>query len=83
LQFQKPHLNINLTKYLLPEEILDYFEIVTDKIQNDQVHFYLEKKNILPQEHQSEIAQSKGFTIEIIVEGFSFKRQTRITSLKT
>ena len=38
-------MNIDLAKYFLPDGILEYFEIVDDKIQNDQVHFYLEEKN--------------------------------------
>jgi hypothetical protein len=49
-------LNIDLAKYLLPEGILDYFDIVDDKIQDDRVRFYLEEKNILPKKHQSDTA---------------------------
>ena len=75
-------MNINLAKYFLPEGILDYFEIVDDKIQNDQVHFYLEEKNILPQEYQSEIAQSKGFSPEITVEDFPLRGKPVLLQIK-
>jgi hypothetical protein len=66
-------LNKDLAKYLLPKGILDYFEIVADTIENDRVHFYLEEKNILPEEFQSEKSQSKGFSLEITVEDFPLR----------
>ncbi len=79
---KKDDLNIDLAKYFLPEGILGYFEIVGDSIQNDQVHFYLEEKNILPQEHQSKIAQSKGFSPEITVEDFPLRGKPVLLHIK-
>tara|TARA_B100000809_G_C15139536_1_gene532443 strand:+ start:8259 stop:8546 length:288 start_codon:yes stop_codon:yes gene_type:complete len=64
---KKDVLNIDLAKYFLPDGILDYFEIVADTLANERVHFYLEEKNILPKEYESEVAQSKGFSPEITV----------------
>ncbi|MCD8413598.1 hypothetical protein [Tenacibaculum finnmarkense] len=66
-------MNIALAKYFLSEGILDYFDIVSDKIENDQVHFYLEERNLLPKEYESEIAQSKGFSPEITVKDFPLR----------
>ena len=66
-------MNKDLAQYLLPEGILDYFEIVKDETQNDRVHFYLEEKNILPEEYESEKSQSKGFSPEITVEDFPLR----------
>lgn len=65
LNYRLQTLDINLAKYLLPEGLLDYFDIVSDKIENEKVHFYLEEKNILPDEYKSEKAKSKGFIPEI------------------
>ena len=75
-------MNKYLAKYFLPEGILDYFEIVGDKIQDEQVHFYLEEKNILPREYQSEIAQSKGFSPEITVEDFPLRGKSLLLHIK-
>jgi hypothetical protein len=75
-------LNKDLAKYLLPKGILDYFEIVDDTIENDRVHFYLEEKNILPQEYQSKIAQSKGFSPEIRVEDFPLRGKPVLLHIK-
>ncbi len=48
-------MNIELARYLLPEDLLEYFDIVSDKSTSGETHFYLEEKNILPQKYQSEI----------------------------
>ncbi len=75
-------MNIALAKYFLPEGILHYFDIVEDKIENDQVHFYLEERNILPKEYESEIAQSKGFLPEITVEDFPLRGKSVLLHIK-
>ena len=75
-------MNIDLAKYFLPSGILDYFDIVDDKIANDQVHFYLEEKNIVPEEHQSETAQSKGFSPEITIEDFPLRGKSVLLHIK-
>jgi len=69
-------LNKDLAQYLLPDGLLDYFEIVKDETQNDRVHFYLEERNIIPQKYQSEQSQSKGFALEITVEDFTLRGKT-------
>ncbi|MBE7653316.1 ISAon1 family transposase N-terminal region protein [Tenacibaculum finnmarkense] len=75
-------MNIALAKYFLPEGILDYFDIISDKIENDQVHFYLEERNMLPKEYKSEIAQSKGFLPEITVEDFPLRGKCVLLHIK-
>ncbi|WP_026837011.1 hypothetical protein [Gillisia sp. JM1] len=71
-----------LARYLLPEGILEYFEIISHKSSTDKVHFYLEEKNILPKEHHSEIAQSKGFLPEITVEDFPLRGKSVLLHIK-
>jgi len=75
-------LDIELVRYLLPEGVLDYFEIVDDKLSEGKVHFYLEEKNLLPEEHQSKIAQSKGFLPEITVEDFPLRGKSVLLHIK-
>ncbi len=66
-------LNKDLAQYLLPDRILDYFEIVKDEIQNKRVHFYLEESYMLSEEYQLEKLQSKSFSHEITVEDFPLR----------
>jgi len=75
-------LDIELARYLLPEGVLDYFEIVGHKSSEGKIHFYLEEKNVLPKEHQSEIAQSKGFLPEITVEDFPLRGKSVLLHIK-
>ena len=71
-----------LAQYLLPDGLLDYFEIVKDETQNDRVHFYLEERNIVPEEYQSERSQSKGFSPEITVEDFPLRGKPVLLHIK-
>lgn len=75
-------MDIALAKYFLPEGLLDYFDIVSHKMENEKVHFYLEEKNILPEEFKSERAKSKGFIPEITVEDFPLRGKSVLLHIK-
>ena len=66
-------MNLELIEYLFPEGVLEYFDITSHKTQGDQVHFFLEEKNILPDEYKTHRAKSKGFSPEIRVEDFPLR----------
>jgi len=75
-------LDLELAKYFFPKGLLDYFDIVSHTTIEDQVHFYLEEKNILPVEYKEEIARSKGFTPEITVEDFPLRGKPVLLHIK-
>ncbi|PCI31793.1 MAG: transposase [Flavobacteriaceae bacterium] len=75
-------MNPELAKYFLPEGLLDYFNIVNDTVNNDKIHFYLEEKNIIPDEYKTKKAQSKGFTPEITVEDFPLRGKSVLLHIK-
>ena len=75
-------MNKDLAQYLLPDGLLDYFEIVKIETQNDRVHFYLEERNIIPEEYKTEKSQSKGFSPEIAVEDFPLKGKPVLLHIK-
>jgi hypothetical protein len=50
-----------LAKYVLPSEMGDYFEIEKIEDLSDGLHFYLEEKNIVPEEYKSIDLKSNGF----------------------
>ena len=75
-------MNKDLAQYLLPDGLLDYFEIVKIETQNDRVHFYLEERNIIPEEYQWEKSQSKGFSPEIAVEDFPLRGKPVLLHIK-
>lgn len=51
-----------ILKYILPEEMLEYFELVTIERSHEQLQFFLDEKNEKPPELSSMMLESKGFT---------------------
>ncbi|QOW11254.1 transposase [Kaistella flava (ex Peng et al. 2021)] len=60
-------------KFLLPEFLIDHFEIVKFEEINKVVHLYFEEKNTIPKEFTSLTLQSKGFLPEITVDDFQLR----------
>ena len=75
-------MDIELARYLLPEGLLEYFDIVSDKSIADKIHFYLEEKNILPQQYKTLKAQSKRFISEITIEDFPLRGKQVLLHIK-
>lgn len=64
-----------LVRLLLPQGILDFFEL-TNVTQTDiGLQLYLEEKNIVPSEYQDQKLESKGFLPEIMVQDFPIRGQ--------
>jgi len=62
-----------LLKLLLPEYLIEYFEILKFEEENNILHLYFEEINILPKEFSSLVVQSKGFLPEITVDDFPLR----------
>lgn len=62
-----------LLKLLLPEYLIEYFEILKFEEENNILHLYFEEKNTLPKEFSSLVVQSKGFLPEITVDDFPLR----------
>ncbi|MCK5908082.1 MAG: transposase [Flavobacteriales bacterium] len=75
-------MNLELAKYLFPAGVLEYFDIISNNELSGQVHFYLEEKNILPEEYKNQIAKSKGFLDEIKVEDFPLRGKPVLLHIK-
>ncbi|MDR1983279.1 MAG: hypothetical protein LBQ28_00410 [Prevotellaceae bacterium] len=50
---EKDNLLQSLTKYVLPTEIVEYFELVEIKETGDTLDLYLEESNIVPAEYET------------------------------
>lgn len=64
-----------LISLLLPEGILDYFELT--KVDKDAhgLNIYLEEKNISPHGYQKHELESKGFYPEVGIQDFPIRGQ--------
>ena len=61
---------IDHLKLLLPEIIVDYFELTSYKKQDETLHLYLKEINSIPKEYREFKLSSKGFFDEIKIQDF-------------
>lgn len=62
-----------MLKFLLPEGILDFFEVRDIVSKGDQYHIYLEEKNTHPSQFKNVKLTSKGFFDEITIQDFPLR----------
>lgn len=74
--------DLELLKLLLPEYLVDYFEVTTYKKEEDKLHLYFEEKNIPPADYSGHKLTSKGFFDEIIVQDFPIRGQHAFLHIK-
>jgi len=65
--------NIDLAKYILPEEILRYFLLYNVEEENNCLHFYLDELNLFPEEYHGADMESKGFHKESVIKDFPLR----------
>jgi len=66
-------MELNGYRLLLPEGTLDYFDLVDVKESVNEVVFYLEEKNIVPEKYTDQDTESKGFYDPVIVQDFPLR----------
>ena len=59
-----------LLKLLLPEIIVDYFELTSYEKGEEILHLYLKEINSIPKEYRQHKLSSKGFFDQITVQDF-------------
>jgi hypothetical protein len=62
-----------LAKYILPEEIFAYFDIVNIEESTNVLHIYLDEQPDIPQEYQTLLLESKGFYPEAEICDFPLR----------
>jgi len=78
----------NLISYLLPEELLEHFNIVSIQETGDAsqaqgvLHILLEEKNILPYGYQQSLYESKGFYESSEIEDFPIRGRKVLLKLR-
>jgi hypothetical protein len=72
----------SLVKVLLPEGLLEYFEVKTVDISTGVVNIYLEELNVIPAEFAGQKLTSKGFFEEIKVQDFPIRGKSAFLFIK-
>ena len=71
-----------LATLILPEGILDFFELTAVGNDEEGLCIYLEEKNIVPIEHRSSPVHSKGFHAGVRVTDFPLRGKKVILCIK-
>ena len=64
-----------LVSLLLPQGILEFFELTNVSQLPAGLNIYLEEKNIIPSEYKDQQLESKGFLPEISIQDFPIRGQ--------
>lgn len=81
-------MDISLLSYVLPKDLLDYFEIVSFKelgdiqTRKDCFYIYLDEKNQLPLEYDSSDYESKGFYERTYIQDFPLRGKAVYLAIK-
>ncbi|SIR72832.1 transposase, partial [Chryseobacterium sp. RU33C] len=62
-----------LLKLLLPEFLVEHFDILKAEPHDAELHIYFEEKSNLPDEFKERLLESKGFLPEIIVDDYPLR----------
>lgn len=82
-------MNRALLSLILPEDLLNYFDIVNFEelgdlsVKKDCLHIYLEEKNQLPQGYSSTEYESKGFSSSKQIQDFPIRGKAVYLHIKT
>lgn len=74
--------DIELLKLLLPEYLVEYFDVVTFEKRGEELHLFFEEKNLTINELGDGKHSSKGFFDEIIVQDFPIRGQHAFLHIK-
>lgn len=65
--------NKDLLMLVLPEVLLEHFDLTETRSEKEILHFYFSEKNIHPKEFRDVELVSKGFYDEITVQDFPLR----------
>lgn len=67
---------LDLLKLILPEFLINHFDLVKNTKNNEVMHLYFEERNLPPQEQTSRILIAHGFHKEVTIQDFPLRGNT-------
>ncbi|WP_446012195.1 ISAon1 family transposase N-terminal region protein [Candidatus Electrothrix sp.] len=71
-----------IIKFILPEDMLEYFDLVNIERLGNQLRFYLDEKNEKPPELSAKSLESKGFTPPLSLYDFPIRNQKVVLKVR-
>lgn len=65
--------SIDISKLLLPEVLVTYFDLIKHEVKEEELHFYFTELNEVPEEFKEVKLHSKGFFPEATVQDFPIR----------
>jgi hypothetical protein len=66
-------LKIELIKYVLPPELVSYFDLVGIEEMEDTLHLYMDESEAVPEEYESLVLLANGFYEESTIKDFPLR----------
>lgn len=64
---------LSIAKLLLPEVLIEYFDLTSHEIKGEEIHFNFKEGNITPIEFNDDKLSSKGFFSEATIQDFPIR----------
>jgi len=73
---------IDLLKLILPELLVEHFDLSKYSVENEVMHLYFEERNIVPKEASERILIAHGFHKELTIQDFPLRGNTVYLHIK-
>lgn len=67
---------LDLLKLILPEFLINHFDLVKKTKNGEVMHLYFEERNVIPKEEESRILIAHGFHKEVTIQDFPLRGNT-------
>jgi hypothetical protein len=71
----KENLLLELVRYVLPTEIVDYFDLVDLQDTGGTLHLYLDESDVVPEEHKAKSLFPNGFYEASTIKDFPLRER--------
>jgi hypothetical protein len=71
-----------LLRYVLPQEIIDYFDLTNLQNKEETLHLFLDEYNILPEEYNNLSLSPNGFYEESLIKDFPLRDRKVVLHLR-
>ena len=69
---------LELLKFILPEFLINHFNLVNNTKKGEVMHLYFEERNTVPKEEASRVLIAHGFYKQVIIQEFSLRKNMSI-----
>jgi UDP-2,3-diacylglucosamine pyrophosphatase LpxH len=67
---------IELLKLILPEFLINHFDLIKNTKNGEVMHLYFEERNVIPKEEKSKMLVAHGFHKEVTIQDFPLRGNT-------